>query len=202
MHPSIGDIERALGQGVLRPSDLFSLRRELERPFRLHPLGFFACTLLTEGDRKLRLHYWPIEGGAPQSPECQIHDHRFEFRSWVLAGAVENIGYVVSAAGREFSLYQAEYVDNRSILIKTARSLQLFEVSRCTFSAGSSYVLPAGALHETARVGTEAALTVLITKDVSADAPLVLGPKNGLESYVYERAVLEDSIVEKMLASG
>ena len=183
-------------------SDLLSLRRESHAPFKLHPLGFLACTLLTEGTRKLRLHYWPLAGGAQQSPECQIHDHLFEFKSWVLAGKVENIEYVASPEGREFSIYQAEYFGNRSTLIKTGATLRLAELNRRTFGVGSAYAVRAGVLHETVRVGAESAFTALVTNDVSSSAPMVCGPLGGRERYVYERDILEDAAVEALLAAA
>lgn len=200
MAPSIETLEGYLEQGRISLSELLTLRKELHRPFTLHPLGFLACTLLIEGSRKVRLHLWPVEGGAPQSSECQIHDHIFQFRSWVMAGAVENIEYAVSAKGQEFAVYRTEYIGTRSTLIKNDETLKLSELRRHTFSIGSSYTVPAGVLHKTERVGTNPAFTVLVTTALSTNAPLVLGPKTGLDRYVYERETLDDTFVEAILA--
>lgn len=202
MAASIEKLQRKLESGQLSVSDLLSIRRQLGVPFKQHPLGFIVCTLLTEGRCKFRLHVWPVIGGVQQSPECQIHDHLFEFKSWVLAGAVENIEYVASTQGKEFALYRTEYTGDRSELTKTDTTLRLAEQRRRTFCAGSSYVVPAGVLHETARVGTKPALTALVTTDVSSAAPLVAGPVDGNECYIYERQVVDDAIVQGMLAGG
>lgn len=198
---SIALIQSRLDQGRIALSELLAIRREFGAPFRFHPLGFIACTLLTEGSLKLRLHYWPARGGAQQSPECQIHDHLFEFQSWVLSGAVENIEYVEGAYGTEYSVYETEYHDDQSILTKTGRVLPLIESSRTIFSAGTSYSVRAGTLHETVRVGSAPAFTVLITRDVSDSAPLVLGPEAGLDRYVYTRSIVEDAFAEGLLAA-
>lgn len=200
MAPSIEKLEGELVQGRVRLSELFSLRRELHRPFTRHPLGFFACTLLAEGPRKLRLHFWPVEGGSPQSSECQIHDHLFQFQSWVMAGSVENIEYAVSAEGQDFAAYRTEYTGDRSTLIKSDRTLKLAELRRRTFAIGSSYAVQTGSLHKTERVGAGPAFTVLVTIDQSTNAPLVLGPTAGPDRYVYERETLDDTVVEAMLA--
>lgn len=200
MAPSIDKLESDLIQGKVSLSELLYLRRELNRPFTLHPLGFLACTLLACGVRKVRLHLWPVEGGKPQSSQCQIHDHLFQFRSWVMAGSVENIEYAVSAEGQEFAAYRTEYIDTRSTLIKSDKSFKLSELSRRTFGVGSSYVVRAGALHKTERVGNGPAFTVLVTTDMSKSMPLVLGPTDGLERYVYEREALNDTLVEAKLA--
>lgn len=199
---SIKQIESLLNRNQIGLVELFSLRRELGVPFKMHPLGFIACTLLIEGPRKLRLHYWPVTGGAQQSAECQIHDHLFEFRSWILAGAVTNVEYKISRNGPEFSTYRTEYSDERSILVKTDLKLRLEECSRVTYNIGSSYDVRTGVLHETVRVGGQPACTVLLTHDVSDSAPLVLGPLSGSARYIYERRAIEESVLAQILPSA
>jgi len=202
MTPSIEQVERQLERGAFSLAELLSLRRALRAPFRQHPLGFLACRLLTEGPRNLRLHFWPLSGGAQQHPHCQIHDHLFEFKSWVLAGTLENVEYGLSSKGQEFAIYRAEYAGHRSSLVKTGGVQRLSELSRYTLEAGTSYSVQAGVLHETIRVGTAPAFTVLATNDVSAEAPLVLCPLDGPERYTYERHVVEESVVETLLAEA
>lgn len=197
---SIAQLQRKLEAGDLKLADLLSLRHAQGAPFKLHPLGFLACTLLTEGTRKLRLHFWPLAGAVQQSSQCQIHDHLFEFRSWVFSGAVENIEYIASPTGSEFSVYQTEYIGDCSKLTKTNSILQLSVRSRRTYDIGSSYAVPASVFHETKRVGSKPAFTVLVTSDVSTSAPVVLGPLDGSESYMYERETIGEGIVMAMLS--
>lgn len=201
MTPSIEKIEESLEQGHINLHELFAIRSRLRSAFKLHPLGFIACTLLNEGTRKLRLHYWPTTGGAQQSLDCQIHDHLFNFKSWVLAGSVENIEYVASAEGAEYAAYQASYEENRSTLKKTCSTQRLIENSRSIFHSGSSYSVQAGTLHETVRLGNLSSFTVLITTDVSSSAPLVFGPLNGSDRYTYVREELSEEFIERMLMS-
>ena len=177
------------------------MRRALGIPLRLHPLGFIACTLLTEGSLKLRLHLWPAHGGIQQSPDCQIHDHLFEFKSWVLSGTVENVEYQKNASGIEHSVYKAEYRDDQSILTKTGELIRLEEKSRTAYETGMSYSVSSGTLHETVRIGAEPACTVLVAKDVSDSAPLVLGPCAGLDRYVYTRSIVEEALAERLVAA-
>jgi hypothetical protein len=200
MPESISDVARALEEGRLPLRTLLSLRRQLGVPFRLHPLGFIACTLLSEGTTKIRLHYWPVTGGVQQSADCQIHDHLFEFKSWVLSGQVQNIEYSVTECGMEMAEYQTEYVDDLSILSKTGRTLKLAETERMTYQSGSTYGLRAGVLHETIRLGAEPAFTVLVANEVSAAPPLVLGPRDGQDRYVYKRELLDETVAERLLA--
>ncbi|WP_189372623.1 hypothetical protein [Vogesella alkaliphila] len=201
MTPSIEKIEESLEKGHISLHELLVIRSELHSAFKLHPLGFIACTLLNEGARKLRLHYWPTTGGAQQSLDCQIHDHLFNFKSWVLAGAVENIEYEASTAGAEYAVYQASYEANRSILRKTCSTQRLIENTRSIFPSGSSYYVQAGTLHETVRFGNLSSFTVLITTDVSSSAPLVFGPLNGSDRYTYVREELSEESIESKLMS-
>jgi hypothetical protein len=196
----IDDVTQKLKAGRISLQELLYMRREVRAPFRSHPLGFFACTLLAEGSRKIRLHFWPIDGGAPQSSDCQIHDHLFEFRSWVLCGSVENVEYTSSQDGQEFAVYRTEYSGYASTLTKTGAARKLSVQQRYIYSAGSSYEIAAGVLHETVRIGAKPACTVLVTNDVSATSPIVLGPIDGPHQYVYQREVIDDPLVEAMLA--
>lgn len=202
MSSSISDFVELLDKGRLSLDQLLALRRQLKAPFRLHPLGFIACVLLSDGPKKIRLHYWPVAGAAQQSPECQIHDHLFEFKSWVFSGEVQNVEYDISDSGNEFSEYRTEYVGNQSILLKTDRTVRLTESRRSTYGAGSTYNLSAGVLHETIRLGAKPAFTVLAATDVTAARPLVLGPLDGEYRYVYQRELLAESIVEHLFAEA
>ena len=204
MAPSISEVTQALEQGSMSLQSLLLLRQQLKAPFRLHPLGFIACTLLSDGARKVRLHFWPVAGASQQSPDCQIHDHLFEFKSWVFAGEVQNIEYSVSTSqsGCEMAEYRTEYADDLSILSKTGRTLKLTEMRRTTYGTGATYSLSAGVLHETIRLGAVPAFTVLVAREVSAAPPLVLGPRDGENRYVYRRELLEESAVDRILAGA
>lgn len=202
MLQSIAQIEDLLERGAVSVPEILSLRRRLHVPFKFHPLGFIVCTLLVEDTRRLRLHYWPAVGSAQQSPECQIHDHLFEFRSWILEGTVENIVYVQSPEGVEHTVYEAKYAGDQSILTKTAAMLLLAVQNRSAYTAGSCYAVGAGVLHETVRLGQIPAFTVLVTNDVSVASPLVLGPMNGEQKYVYHREVVPEAVVSKLLPAA
>jgi hypothetical protein len=188
------------GQGSL---DYFlSLRRELGAPFRRHPLGFISSALLSEGQSRLRLHYWPTIEVGQQSGDCQIHNHIFSFKSWVLTGEVENIEYVRSDSGKRYAVYRAEYSGENSILIKTETQVQLKEGRRARHVAGSEYMLASDILHETSRIGPSPACTVLLTNDNSVVAPLVVALPNGLDRYEFRRAIVSESEVSHLIAHG
>jgi hypothetical protein len=196
---SLESLEVALDSARATPKLLFQFRESKGLPFRWHPLGFISCTLLVQGSKKARLHYWPSKVARPQDADCQIHDHIFDFSSWVLAGAVKNVEYEINEDGKPYSFYTTEYRGETSILTKTPRTAQLTISSSSAYSAGSKYLVEAGRLHETRRIGTGSALTVLITDDVSRQPPTVIGPCNGKLRYEYTRSVLSDSELREAL---
>lgn len=199
MLTNIDHITQRLKKGQIDLQELLSIRREICAPFRSHPLGFYACTLLSEGARKIRLHFWPRDEVLSQSHDCQIHDHLFEFKSWVFSGSVENIEYKISLDGEDFSVYRTEYRGNVSVLKKTGASCKLSLQQRYTYNAGSCYEVAAGSMHKTIRLGKNPAFTVLATNDFSTRSPIVLGPLDGLDQYIYQREVIDDILVEAML---
>ena len=197
---TLDELESDLQAGRVSLSELLALRLAIGAPFTYHPLGFVTCVLMRDKSRKVRLHYWPIGGGIQQSPDCQLHDHRFEFKSWVLAGSVENVEYDISVDGAQFAVYQAHYRGETSLLVKTSEKVGLVEVSRNRYQAGSSYTVQAGSIHETVRVGTVPAFTVLVTNDLSIADPIVLGSVEGEEKYVYERKKLTERELNILLS--
>jgi hypothetical protein len=202
MVPTVLEFIGLLEGKSLSLDDILALRRQLHAPFRLHPLGFISCILLSDGPKKIRLHYWPLSGGEQQSPGCQIHDHLFEFKSWVFAGQVQNIEYTISDSGKQLAEYRTMYDGDHSILLKTGRTTRLVESRRSTYGPGSTYILSAGVLHETIRLGAEAAFTVLAATDTKNVRPLVLGPLDGEARYLYKRELLDDSVAERLIAGA
>jgi len=202
MLDTIQEVEEALQNGQAGLPDFLRLRIALLAPFKRHPLGFLSCTLLSEGSRRLRLHYWPVGGAFQQSADCQIHDHLFDLNSWVLEGLIENIEYKTSLTGDEHALYEASYNGDTSVLKKTKATLRLEAARRQSFRAGERYSVAAGVLHQTVRRGDKPATTVLVTDDRSRSAPLVVGPLNGKKRYSYEREPVSEASVEALLAGS
>jgi hypothetical protein len=190
IYHEIAKIEEALQFLKISPQSIINHCVASGRSFRWHPLGFIVCNVLSEGARKVRLHIWPANGSRRQDSECQIHDHFFEFTSYVLLGAVENINYKIDEYGSQFALYETSYYDNQSILTKLNQSIRLSVANTQTFKAGKTYQMEAGKLHETRRISTELAITILISNDVLTTRPLVIGPLSGPKTQVYMRSEL------------
>lgn len=199
MHLCINDIEHSLRSNQITASSLIDYCKEVNLPFRWHPLGFIVCNILKEGKRNVRLHIWPIAGGRRQESDCQIHNHIFDFSSWVLLGSVENIDYKESDNGHLFALYSTEYLGEKSILNKSSETIAL-TVERITqYHSGAVYAISSDQIHETRRVSDGPAVTVLISNDVAAHSPTVIGPLNGIAQQVYIRSVLTNSELDSAL---
>lgn len=186
----ISDLKRYLETGKVDARELIEACILAGKEFRVHPLGFVACTVLVERDFKVRLHIWPSIGLGEQNADCTIHDHVFEFTSWVLAGAVENVEYPDFKVGTGRSAYSTTYSGIKSILTRTEVTLDLGNPIRKTISQGESYRVKAGCLHETRLAGESGAITLLITRDVGKASPMVVGSVDGESKYEFERRVV------------
>ena len=199
MFKSLATLQTALDHREISSASLLSFIKNRNEPFRWHPLGFIVCTLMVEGPWKARLHCWPSGEARPQGEACLIHDHVFDFSSWVLNGEIENVEYEVGPSGRTYAIYATEYMGELSILKKTAQTIQLAVRSSTIQLAGSKYEMQAGQLHESRRIGTAPAVTVLITHNLSMQAPTVVGPLDGAAKYEYVRSILSDADVRRAL---
>ena len=167
-------------------------------PFRHHPLGFLICTMFSHPPERGRIHIWPALNATSEEVVCPIHDHVFDFTSWVLAGELENIEYHVTAAGKPYAMYHTEYIGNRSNLVRTNSIVTLEETSRVAHPTGSVYSVATGQLHETRLVGPGPAVSVLLTTDKNSGPPIVLGPLDGVHRYDYHR---REASLEEIKAS-
>lgn len=200
MFESLVTLRTALDCREISIASLLSFSKAGNLPFRWHPLGFIVCTLMVEGPWKARLHCWPSGHARPQGEQCEIHDHMFDFCSWVLTGEVENIEYEINPSGTLYAIYATEYLGDLSILKRTAQTIQLAVSASSIQPAFSKYNVRAGQLHETRRVGKAPAVTVLITKDVTIQTPTVIGPLAGEAQYEYVRSIVTETELRLALA--
>ncbi|WP_353172492.1 hypothetical protein [Acinetobacter rudis] len=182
-------------------NEILEIRKFLNRPFTRHPLGFYSCTLLEEQPFKIRLHYWnPLVTNDLQSSELMIHDHIFNFKSWIMSGSIENIEYTKDDEGSEYSIYSGFYEKEYSILRKTPDFIKIREKNTQILKKGESYEMLAGILHKT-RSLESATFTVLLTEDTNLNKPLVLGSKEIRDAeYIYKRSEVNEADISKILA--
>jgi len=201
MNITIEELEHHLCARRLSTFELIKICRDLHAPFRAHPLGFISCTFITEGAFNARLHIWPVNEKIIQDEDIQIHDHIFDFRSWVLTGQIQNTELSISSDGEPFAMYSTSYDQNKSTLKKLDKSIRIKPTKTTRHSAGSTYSIKAGQLHQTQRIGRDAAVTVLITQATSLFHPTVLGPISGPDIFEYQRTELTENILDSILSS-
>ena len=196
---SISELKVALDAWRLNPTDIIetSLDRGLE--FRAHPLGFISCVIFAEGDKKARLHIWPVSENISQGEDVTIHDHVFNFTSWVLTGEIINRCVLIDEDGVPCSVYETSYSRESSVLLKKNETLNILDGEIHRYSAGKRYSLRAGQLHETRSIGNSVAVTVLITHDVSTKSPLVIGSLSGMEKHEYHRKLISRHELDKII---
>lgn len=198
---SISILEVALDAWSLSPADLIGICLSRGFEFRAHPLGFISCVFLVEGDRKARLHIWPISENISQGEGVTIHDHVFNFTSWVLAGEIINRCVFVDGAGMPCSVYEASYAGDSSVLVRKNETINIMDGEVQRYSTGMRYSMRAGQLHETRSVGSSVAVTVLITHDVSTSHPLVIGSISGRDKHEYHRRPLSLDELNEVISS-
>lgn len=197
---TVGEFVELLDNGKLALDDVLKIRELMNAPFKVHPLGFYSCTLLHENNQKIRLHYWDsITNAEQQSSELMIHDHIFDFKSWIMLGALENIEYEESDEGERYYLYSTKYENDSSILKITDDSLKITYKNSSVYTQGMSYVMGANVLHKTRSV-TERTFTILHTQDTGNTSPRVLSNTNMSESeIIFQRKdVNEKELLEKL----
>ncbi|WP_288403653.1 hypothetical protein [uncultured Acinetobacter sp.] len=197
---TIGEFVELLDNGKLALDDVLKIRDLMNAPFKVHPLGFYSCTLLHENNQKIRLHYWDsITNAEQQSSELMIHDHIFDFKSWIMLGALENIEYEESDEGERYYLYSTKYENDSSILKITDDSLKITYKNSSVYTQGMSYVMGANVLHKTRSVA-ERTFTILHTQDTGNTSPRVLSNTNMSESeIIFQRKdVNEKELLEKL----
>ena len=197
---AIDDFVKLLDNNKLSLDSILKIREFINAPFKVHPLGFYSCTLLHENNQKIRLHYWDaITNQEQQSSELMIHDHVFNFKSWVMFGSIENIEYEVSDEGEKYYLYSTRYENESSILKITNDSLKIIHKKSNIYTQGMSYVMEANVLHKT-RSLTDRAFTILYTQDTGFTSPRVLSNTNASETeIVFQRKdVNEQELLKKL----
>lgn len=192
----------ALSNNELSASDIIRYGIISRSEFIWHPLGFIFCKLSEEGLRKIRLHIWPSNNDRMQNPAWLIHDHLFELKSWVIAGEIENTEYSVTDGEPNYTIYNAKYENNKSVLYKTDKNLCLNISHKAAVIFGDTYRVPFGVFHQSISISKTTSLTVCETIDQLNRSPMVAGDMHGLGVYSYIRSKVDrkdlDSIIEKI----
>lgn len=175
------------------------LSRAAERSYA-HQNGFAKIVLATGNGFKLRLHVWSPDGSGVSSAPAQenIHDHRWNFASAGLCGAIRNDFFAFTAEDAHAGDVHSEEVErvhaHRYLRVDASTDYQLAYVGtravRRTHSlrvrAGESYGMGFTGLHRIVHdTGSLAATLVITAPPVSHEchllsrSPMPLGETSG-----------------------
>jgi hypothetical protein len=127
-----------------------------------HHNGFRKLVLLQNKAFKLRLHLW--EARSEHHHE-NIHDHRWNFASALLAGSFKTVIWEEDAQGPEVRL-DCTYTPARNGSVYAVREngkVRLREQATLMLGAGDVYYMPASTLHQVTDPGAGATRTLMLT---------------------------------------
>jgi hypothetical protein len=127
-----------------------------------HANGFLKVPLAEAGGARVRLHYWP--GGV--RGEENVHDHRWDLASRILAGTLENEVFATcqrakgGLVARGYRYVKAAPGLGAEVVDVGARALR--RVRRQALGPGEVYALPHTTLHRIADSGSGPTITLMV----------------------------------------
>jgi hypothetical protein len=123
----------------------------------IHPLGYRKIVLWQSARReRIRLHLWPSSVNNIVQPD--VHDHYWDFRSFILSGALRFRHFDVSRRGARYKRYSMSPVGNGAYDLMYCGTETLMQTSEIVASAGSEVALACSALHSTTALCASATL--------------------------------------------
>ncbi|MFC1436102.1 hypothetical protein ACEZDB_36255 [Streptacidiphilus sp. N1-3] len=129
-----------------------------------HPNGFAKIVLLSQHNYRLRLHFWNRPPGWPVALQENIHNHRWDFCTVILAGRYRHQEFRASAGGVKFFSYQyrKDSIDPGSYLLVPTGTGGL----ECAFDAllpsGTRYTMSSEVLHRVIRDSCAPAVSLVL----------------------------------------
>lgn len=160
---------------------LIDIIEDIEAPdFFLHPLGFHYCRLIDTQKNQLRLHFWEADYHAKD--DLYIHDHFYDFCSWILNGTIVNYEYQITPSSGEskYTLFKSKYLANRDE--RTVERTDLFQnvdlIRTSHLFKGSQYFIKRNTFHSNKVLVSlnDIAVTCVYTFNHNEDnAPTIIG---------------------------
>jgi hypothetical protein len=141
----------------------------VEHSFKdMHVKGFHYLCLKRSETETVRLHFF--DGDVNKLPEVVApHDHRYDFETFVAAGAVENVWFrrtMNDELGKIYNWFEYRTPMNGGDGFTFAGEEMLFEANRSRFTNGESYYMQADDLHTIRIAGNETVLMLQQFEDI------------------------------------
>ncbi|MGW4803738.1 hypothetical protein [Kitasatospora sp. NPDC004272] len=106
-----------------------------------HPNGFDKIVLLVGAEFRLRLHVWDADA-APDAPQENVHNHRWDFAAEILTGGYRHQEYRPAADGAEFLGYRYRRAADGASYRMTPLGVRTLErVFEADLTRGSRYLM-------------------------------------------------------------
>lgn len=169
---------------------------------RVHPNGFIQLDL----DWHSRLHVWHPNLPYRQKTYHPVHDHVFDFNSYMFSGRLVHVPYVLlSTMHGTHCVWEATCTrDNESILepIAQATPVRLVPYGAETLQPGEGYTFKAFRFHET--LANEPTLTIIRKHDATihqgnTDRPRIAVPVDVTPDNDFQRDAVDKEILWQLI---
>lgn len=136
-----------------------------------HPNGFtkVRLTALSDHGWAIRLHVW-----AEQSADNNIHSHRWNFASKILAGDLIEETYEITAESGDYAKYYCAPSVKGRYSLEFQHNCGVRRVRRDVYRQGASYIRDAKALHVASTDPTSRAVTLFVQGSEQASFTTVI----------------------------
>lgn len=171
--------------------------------FQKHPLGFkyFKLGKISETE-EFRLHFW-IQTNENQDDSLQIHDHSFNFESFVAYGSLKNIKFISKNDDKSNGfIYNVKFRNEKSKLILNSSNQLLKKLNFQIIETGEFYYQKSDELHKSENIKD---LTVSLLKIIKPENKVarVFSPNSLTELPIFERNFISEienlELINKMI---
>lgn len=166
------------------------IEMELEQPelqpfFFKNPLGFYTFYLFLAKDipDRIRMHIWPQGKRVMQDEELQIHNHRTQFRSWIVSGSLidETFDVAIVEGKSANTLYKIVYqAFEDSVMQNTHIPVTYKKIGERPVFSGQNYFLGEKIYHHTEVAADSYTATVFHAQpSATYPEPFVIGSCEG-----------------------
>jgi hypothetical protein len=138
----------------------------------LHPNGFAKVVLRVGDGYGIRLHIWD-RANRSRAGDSNPHGHRWEFASWVVAGALRETTFAEAPESESFELSSYSRDANGKPNLTTIGSAALRPVEEIDRSAGDVYSRTRSVLHTVVPVGSDLVASLVLQRPPARDATAV-----------------------------
>lgn len=142
-----------------------------------HPNGFDKLVLWQDpatSPLKLVLHWWAPGAAGPDDDD--IHNHRWDFASLVLAGELRSDLYTESRSGQRYPAWEYSSPEGgEEFLVRAAGEVSVECAASITMAAGSAYLWGKDLLHRAWGVGRPFTATLIVQGAPTRRQTMVLG---------------------------